>query len=80
MDINIKEIAWIGLNDEQQEGNFLWIEDGMLNNGYFNWDKGIPPSSHTGRNSVRIRFDQFGNGWQQAKSGLTNSVIICTRR
>ena len=52
---------WIGFNDMQQEGNFVWM-DGSLGN-FSNWDDGEPNNSKNQQHCTNVYADRVNYTW-----------------
>ena len=62
-------LPWIGLNDKDVEGNFVWVSDNSTVY-YSNWDRGDPNNAGQGEHCVLIwtrdhKWDDAPCGWHR---------------
>ena len=70
--INANTLYWIGLNDVQSEGNFVWSSGEAVS--YTNWYSGEPSNSGGAENYTAINWGGRVGSWNDlANNGAFNS-------
>ena len=68
-------LAWIGLTDELQEGQFVWSDGSDLD--YLDWASGQPQGSHHSEDYVAMNWDGAGR-WADVRGNPTIHAILET--
>lgn len=80
------ESCWIGLNDREEEGQWVWPDgtlawaggvDGVAH-AYTNWNAGEPNDSN-GEDCAELRADSATGSWNDLDCGDDRDRVVCER-
>ncbi len=74
---NPNSFYWIGLTDENTEGEFVWTSNGSIAE-YTNWESG-EPNGEMMEDCVNLNHEEQGRKWSDISCEESDLIALCER-